>query len=107
MAVSNDPYTNKKPVQQYNVRDEKIYEGVTVLCGIADMGENTYHYGAVSEADFQIELWRSTEEGQWCMAKAIDSIIFKEPDHAAFGYRYAVRCLFTPKDATFYRMKWE
>lgn len=103
MSVSNDPYTDHKPWQQYNVRGDKIYEGVTVLRGIADMG----HLAQPGRgADFQIELWKNTEEGQWCMEKAIESKIVKEPDYAAFGYRYAIRCLFTPKDATFYRMKW-
>lgn len=106
MAISKDPYTDNKPWQQYNVRNDKIYEAVTVLRGIADMGENVYLKGRSSEADYHIECWKSTEEGQWCMEKAIDSKIIKEPDHAAFGYRYAIRCLFAPKDATFYRMKW-
>lgn len=106
MAISNDPYTDNKPWQQYNVRDNKIYEGVTVFRGITDMGENAYQLCQSSEVDYHIDLWKSTEEGQWCMEKAVETKVVKEPDDSVFGYRYAICCLFTPKDATFYRMKW-
>ena len=64
--------------------------------------EDPYLYAA--EPIYQ---WQQTEKGKWVMEHALDKPVFHcLPNPELYGYRVVISGDLSPKDQTFYFLKW-
>jgi len=51
--------------------------------------------------------WQNSEMGKWVMANAVQPPSWhKSPDFPNYGYSYSIRAELTPKDYTYWWIKW-
>ena len=70
-----------------------------------------FHMGDVEDpylyAADPIYKWQQTEKGKWVMQHALDQPVFHcIPNPDWFGYRVVISGNLSPKDQTFYFLKW-
>ena len=54
-----------------------------------------------------ISEWQATEKGQWIMEHAIEQPVFHVfADPRTYGYRCIIKGKLSPKDQTFFLLKW-
>ena len=64
--------------------------------------EDPYLYAA-----HPIYQWQQTEKGKWVMEHALDKPVFHcLPNRERFGYRVVISGDLSPKDQTYYFLKW-
>lgn len=64
--------------------------------------EDPYLYAA-----FPIGDWQETEQGKWVMANVIGEATFHcVPDPHQYGYRVVITGELSPKDQTYFNLKW-
>jgi hypothetical protein len=52
--------------------------------------------------------WQQTDHGKWVMENCIEQPVYSIfPDHLSYGYKVSIYGFLTPKDATFYNLKYK
>ena len=55
-----------------------------------------------------IYKWQQTDSGKYVMKNSAPSPIWhRSPDPFTYGYLYTIRAYFTPKQLTYYKLKYE
>jgi len=72
---------------------------------------HSFPMGDVEDPDLwaadPIWKWQKTEMGEWVMANAVQTPSWhRQADPSSFGWRYSIRAELSPKDYTFWWVRW-
>lgn len=72
---------------------------------------HTIRMGDVEDPDLYVAQpiyeWQQSEEGKWIMANSLPVPSWhRDTDHMTMGYRYTIRAYLSPKNYTFWKLKY-
>lgn len=72
---------------------------------------HTIRMGDVEDPDLYVAQpiyeWQQSEEGKWVMANSLPVPSWhRDTDHMTMGYRYTIRAYLSPKNYTFWKLKY-
>ena len=72
---------------------------------------HTIRMGDVEDPDLYVVQpiyeWQQSEEGKWVMANSLPVPSWhRDTDHMTMGYRYTIRAYLSPKNYTFWKLKY-
>lgn len=54
-----------------------------------------------------LHKWEHSEQGQWVMKHALETPMWhQQQDYASYGYKFAITAKLSPKDYTYFLLKW-
>jgi hypothetical protein len=68
--------------------------------------------GDVEDPDIMVAdpiwKWQQTESGKWIMDNSVEKPSWhRHPDHHGFGWVYEIHAYFTPKQLTYWKLRFE
>ena len=85
--------------------DELDSRSISIVCHTIKMGDVEDPDLFVAEPIYQ---WQQTEAGQWIMKNSAPTPSWhRHLDHMTYGYTYQIRAYLTPKQLTYWKLKFE
>ena len=93
---------NSKPLWQFDPEDARTIEHVVHYINVGDVEDPDLIVSA------PIYEWQQTEAGKYIMEHSAPRPMWvRNVNHMTYGYEYKIKAYLTPKQLTYYKLKFE